>query len=44
MTTLRALTLTWKCLGCPEHGTTDLEARKHGDATKHATTTVTVPK
>jgi hypothetical protein len=34
---------SWRCLVCDAHGDgarSDLEARKHGDATKHGTTTV----
>lgn len=39
--------LHWRCGACPEHGdgpTSDLDARKHGDATKHPTVVWGVPR
>ena len=37
------LTLTWHCLECDAHGTTDAEAARHVAASKHGTVTVGKP-
>ena len=34
----------WACLSCPESGSTQASATRHGDATEHPTTTATTPE